>query len=226
MSNEVTFLMLGMTGIGLFFVAIVLFVFGMPFSLWGIKYKLKRAKLKDRLGLVWVRSKGDSFGLPKIVNVDDIITQYDQDRDYPLVRQSFQGTKFFGAASVLFDAEDCKNVMGLCYQQTDSDGNPIYNEDGSPILIEAKPAVGLDPALFKAITVGAAITSYVKNFMQKYQTQLYILIAIAIGIGIAAYFGYEMYSTSLPDILAKLNEVQKVCSQPVVTGATGGRVTL
>jgi len=207
-----TMYLFGLAGIFLFFISIILLVLGMPFSIWGIKYKFLRGKLKDRMGLVWVRSKGDSFGLPKIVNVDEIMTSYDQDRDYPLVREAFEGTKWFGCPSVLFDAEDSKNVLGLCYHEADAEGQGKFYSSGSPVLSSIKPPVCLDPALFKAITVGAALTSYVKNFMQKYQTQLYILIAIAIGIGIAAYFGYEMYSSSLPNLADKMDSLIAQCN--------------
>ena len=82
----------------------------------------------------------------------------------------------------------------------------------------------LDPALFKAITVGAALTSYVKSFMQKYQTQLYILIAIAVGIGISAYLSYESYATLLPNLSSKLDLVIQQCSTSGLSSVPDGTV--
>jgi hypothetical protein len=197
-----------------------LFVLSMPFSLYGLQFRIKKIKLRERMGLLWIQSKANAFGLPHIVNIDEPTITIG-DKEFVAPEGSFDGPKFFGCHVAMFPSTDTKNPIGLYYQETNKNGEPLFNDDGSASLSAVKPAVGLDPGLFKAVTTTAALTKFAKKLFNQYKTQIIILGAIAVGIGISLYLNYEAFSTLLPGIQESLDTIANACVDEGVSVAQG-----
>jgi hypothetical protein len=90
-----------------------------------------KRKYKQNVGLVFTRSMGKNFGIPRIVNIGEATEKHDN-KLYVYSREMFTEGTFFGCPFAFFDAEDMKTSLGL-YQRIriklGIDKAPVEKED-------------------------------------------------------------------------------------------------
>lgn len=200
-------------------VFIALFLLTLPFLVGGLRIMLGKFKLKQNAGLIFLRSKSGNFAFPLVCDTskNEFVLKKDKEElTYPISRTQFEdnGT-FFGMPYVMYDVEDAKNSLGLYYQASDKEGQPLYRtirdisgeEYSEPVLSKVKSAITLPPSLIKALIGEQALTKALKDLFANHQILLYIVIGNIAVAGIGVYMLYELTSTSIPNIINTLTTI-------------------
>lgn len=195
-----TFMGLGLT---ILFLVLVL-ALNFKWVLFGTSMAFKRMSTKNNVGLYFLRSKGGNFNPPLLVDLnkkEEEVTIGGKPAVLPITRDDFQSNGlFFGLPYKMANDDDVKTSIGLHYHTTNDKGDPLYNEDGTPIISFVKNSVSVSGGMLKALVDEKAISDALKDFLQKNQIILYLLIGNIVVAAGAAYFGYEMMSNLLPNV--------------------------
>ncbi len=177
----------------------------------GIKYKIHKLKRGSNAGLFFVMNKDKNFGLPINIDLTEDSVEFGDKHNRKIHQYSddqIAGFRFFGMPCVLADSNDTKTSVGIHYHQTNDNGEPQYQEDGSPTIGIMKPSRSLRPSAIKALIDSRAITQAIGQLFSKYQTQIYLLMGIGIAIGLGGFFLYDIKTTGLPDQTAKIEAIK------------------
>jgi len=181
---------------------IIVMAMSFKWILFGLTITFKRFQSKNNTGLYFLRSKSGNFTLPKVVDLnknEETFKVAGKDVVLPINREDFAQTGlFFGMPYKMSNVEDLKTSIGLHYTSTDEKGNVIYNADGTPAISVIKNSVSVSGAMIKALIDEKALTDALKDFLQKNQLILILIVANIIVAGVTAYFSYEMMSNVLP----------------------------
>lgn len=183
-----------------------------PYVFGGLRIMLGKFKYKSNTGLVFLRSKSGNFPMPypcDLTSSKFTIKLAKAEHTFPITREMFRESgNFFGLPFIMFDVEDAKNTIGLYYQQSDEQGEPLLDgRTNEPYLSKVKPAVTLPPSIIKALIGEQALTQALKELFEKNQILLYILIGNIIVSGIAVFLLYEYTSTTVPNIENQLQTI-------------------
>jgi hypothetical protein len=171
--------------------------------------------------------KGGNLGIPKIIDLrkDKYSEKVDGLKDgatYPYSTDDLMKGTFLGRSYLIKAYDDAKTSIGFCYQESDINGNPLYNvlADGTRIkkITELKPSVTLSPGFFTALVGDHALTQALRELLQKNSVLLLVLLGIGVGIVAIGFVLYSMYSQSLPEILVAVNNLANMCTTTVVGG--------
>lgn len=192
-----------------------------PYVVGGLRVVLGKIKYKQNAGLIFLQSQANNFSFPYVCDTRsktfDIKIEKEEYK-FPLSRDLFQdnGT-FFGMPYAMFPVEDCKNAIGLYYQESDENGEPLYytNADGVPIiprLSKVKTGVSLRPNLIKAIVGDMALTEALAKLFKDNQLAFYLIIGNILVSAVSVYFLYDLTSTTLPNITGSLQTIIGILS--------------
>ena len=214
----------GMTSVILFF----LIIFSGKWFFFGLKDWLKKSKLKSHHGYMFLMDKANNMGLPKIIDLrkDKYSEKKDGVKDgatYPYSSDDCMKGTFLGRPYLIKGYDDAKTSIGMYYQESDTDGNPLFITlpDGSqkPMLSEIKPSVSLSPGFFTALVGDYALTQALKELLNSNKITFLLLIGVGIGILACGFLGYTIYSDSLPEILAAIKSGAEICAAAKLGGA-------
>jgi len=206
---------------------IFLYILSFKWVNFGVYNKIMSGRLKNKMGYLWIRDSGNNFDLPKIINLNKIKEEIDEDT-YHYARDQLLGSTLFGKPFVIFDNEDNKTSLGLYYHESEKTGEPAYlydkvgkvrryirddKGDKIPRLTQIKPAVSLPPAYYKSIVTQETfknLRKYITDFMTKYKYIFLIVAGIGVGIGVMLYFLYNQQE-ALPNVIKACEEAAKSC---------------
>lgn len=191
-------------------------------------------KWKGNVGLIFSRSLGGNFGIPRIVKIDSTMQKRDE-KIYGYQREMFTQGTFFGKPFAMFDAEDMKTSLGLYKQQCDADGNPLYHviptgmkndkdqpldiHTKIPVLHATKTSVTLSPGLLHAGVVAVALGEAIKEFLNKHKMLLIVCGIAALLAGAAAFFGYTNQNTISELCAVQFNSLKESTMQCIQQAA-------
>lgn len=187
------------TYLAVYAIAIVLLIaiaLSGKFFFFGLHFGLKKLMYKGNLGLVFYRSIGNNFVLPKMIDLRKTEMKDDK-KIHPYTRQQFKEGLFFGCPYIISDVEDIKTTYGLYKHQCDpTTGEALYwktpeGENIAPVLDAIKTSVTVSPSLLKTAYSAAALGEAIRDFLKKNQTLLIVAGVAALMAGIAAYFAYS-----------------------------------
>jgi hypothetical protein len=171
---------------------------------------------------LFVLNKGDSIGIPRFINLEEYSKEIGSKR-YLLMKEQMQGMKFLGMPMIILPSEDTKTSVGIYYQETDKDANPLfYKKNGKwittnkgakiPMLSALKPSTSLPPDLVNAIIKQESLNLSIKDFMdfiKKNKNIVYFILGM-IGLGfvgsVISYLIYQMLQEQLPTIMSRTAE--------------------
>lgn len=210
------------------FTFIFMYILAFKWVNFGIYNKIMSGRLKQKMGYLWIRDSGNNFDLPKIIDLNKIKEEIEEDT-YHYARGQLLGSTLFGRPFVCFDNEDNKTSLGLYYHQSENSGEPAYlydkvgkvrryirdeNGDKIPRLTRIKPAVSLPPSYYKSIVTQETfknLRKYITDFMTQYKYIFIIVAGIGVGIGVMIYFLYNQQEM-LPNVLSACENAVKACT--------------
>ena len=202
-----------------------------PYVIMGIKIKIGKLKYKENAGILLRINKAGNIGRPIVIDLRSTkvtIKEGGDKKDYPYSRDQIQKGTFFSMPFIILDVDDVKTSVGIYHHQTDENGDGKYiaikNDKGEiietqPVLSELKPSITLPPTFFQALVGDTALTMALKDLLSGNKQLFYVLLGVAFAAAAGAYFGYELYSTAIPQILAELASIKEL-----LTSAIGGGV--
>ena len=188
-------------------ILIIILIMNFKWVLFGLSLMFKKMSSKNNVGLYFLRSKGNNFNLPLPVDLnkkEEEFTIGGRKQTLAITREDFeQNGRFFGMPYKLADDDDVKTSLGLVYHQTNDKGEPIYFEvEGMrmPYYESIKNSISVSGEMIKALIDEKALSDALRDFLQKNQLMLILIVANIIVAGVGAYLGYEVMSTLLPDL--------------------------
>jgi hypothetical protein len=174
--------------------AIMAIVLSGKYFLFGLKLIFLKARYKGNVGLIFYRSVGNNFGLPKIVPLTDTKIQTNKVL-HPFTREQFSQGLFFGMPFIFSDVEDVKTTYGLYKHQCDEKGEPLYWRDAeqkpiAPVLDAVKTSVSISPTLLRTAYSASALGEAINEFLNKNRLLLILCGGALLAGVIAAFFGY------------------------------------
>lgn len=192
----------------------------LPFIWFGMKLIIKKMTTKNNVGLLFIRNLSDNYPLPHVIDLrkNEYKFKINQtEYTYLINREHFTGFKFLNLPCVYFDANNMVTSIGLHFHKLDEKGEPIYNENGDPVISVEKQSYSLSPSLIKAILGSTALTQAIQELFNKHRTLFMIIAGIGIGIGIILYILYNLTSTEIPMILNGINQLKDICMTNTTT---------
>ena len=191
------------------------------FFMFGLKLMVLRSFHKGNVGLIFYRSVGNNFGLPKIVPLTDTKIQTNKTL-HPFTREQFSQGLFFGIPFIFCDIEDVKTTYGLYKHQSDEKGEPLYWRDAenkpiAPVLDAVKTSVSISPTLLRTAYSASALGEAINEFLNKNKLLLMLAGGALLAGVIAAFFGYsnneQLYNVctvALDDLKGRLILMQNI----------------
>ena len=192
------------------FLLFIVIVLSGKWFFFGLKDFVKRMKYKSHHGYMLLVDKGGNIGIPKIIDLTkDKYSENDgkvkDGRVWPFSTDDVMKGSFMGRPFLIKSFDDAKTSIGLYFQESDKEGNPLYTilADGSRIrkISEIKPSVSLSPGFFMALVGDHALTQALKELLQKNGMLLLVLLGVGIGVIVSGFISYTIYSDSVPKIL-------------------------
>lgn len=187
-------------------IMIIFMAMSIRWIMFGLNIMFKRFSKKGNIGLLFIKSKSNNFGIPHVVDLGKKDYEFSISGTkhlYPIHREAFgkQGL-FFGLPYAMYNDDDCKTSLGLMYHAATDKGEPLYHDDlqTMPVYTPIKNSVSLGGNFLKALVDEKVFSDALKDFLNKNQVLLFICIGSIAAAGISAYFGYEIMSNTLPNI--------------------------
>lgn len=191
---EMLYVWISLATVGLVVFVLMALIFN--WILFGIKLIFAKLAYKGNIGFIFLRSKDNTLRMPLIVNLNNDSYKQTPTKIIPLTKGQFAGqTKFLGFPFAILDDNDVLHSCALGYLNSDNEFSLI------------KQSNEINAELLEAFIKQKASLSALQAFLDKNQIIMYLVIGAIAAAAFSAYFGYQLMSVNMPQIMDLLTQI-------------------